>query len=164
MFQALAMFHACAPVNILNLMTVTYQNCPSTRKRQVTSWTDYVYHLNNSRISCQYVASILSGAVVTTHIAWNALSNQCAHFVFACYCLGCCAVGRQLTIVFDSELVRGTLLDVCVCACPWTRCYMSWHQASSVPAQMICRPIILSTWCQGTCDKCCRKCYRDSTG
>ena len=117
MFQALAMFQACAPVDILNLMTVTYQNCPSTRKRQVTSWTDYVYHLNNSRISCQYVASILSGAVVTTHIAWNAFSNQCAHFVFACYCLGCCAVGRQLTIVFDSELVRGTLLDVCVCVC-----------------------------------------------
>ena len=118
MFQALAMFQACAPVDILNLMTVTYQNCPSTRKRQVTSWTDYVYHLDNSRILCQYVASILSGAVVTTHIAFNALSNQCAHFVFACYCLGCCAVGRQLTIVFDSELVRGTLLDVCVCVCP----------------------------------------------
>jgi len=89
-----------------------------TGKRHVASWTDYVYHLNNSRISCQYVASILSGVVVTSHIAWNALSNQCAHFVFACYCLGCCAIGRQLTIVFDSELVRGTLLDVCVCVCP----------------------------------------------
>ena len=118
--------HVPSPGHVPSLCTGKYlkshdcnlPKCPSTRKRQVTSWTDYVYHLNDSRISCQYVAGILSGALATTHIAWNALSNQCAHFVFACYCLGCCAVGRQLTIVFDSELVRGTLLDVCVCVCP----------------------------------------------
>ena len=83
MFQALPMFQAHAPLNILNLMTVTYQNSPSTRERRVASWTDYAYHLNNSRISClQYNASILSGAVVTTHIALYALSRQCIHFVF----------------------------------------------------------------------------------